>query len=225
MMDPILEEIKKNVILGRIDEEDEGFEGDMEGQPGVTELVEQALEKGTPPTDILNIALHPGMEEVGAKFEKGDYLIPDMLAAAECVGEAMNILEPHLKGSDVTSKGKFLLATVEGDLHDIGKNIVATMLRGAGFEVNDMGTGVKADKIAQAVKDLQPKYLGLSALLTTTMGHMKEVIDLLDEQGTRGSVKVLVGGAPVSEDYAQKIGADMYCEDAFDTIEKLEKAS
>jgi 5-methyltetrahydrofolate--homocysteine methyltransferase len=99
------------------------------------------------------------------------------------------------------------------------------MLRGAGFEVNDMGTGVKADKIAQAVKDLQPKYLGLSALLTTTMGHMKEVIDLLDEQGTRGSVKVLVGGAPVSEDYAQKIGADMYCEDAFDTIEKLEKAS
>ncbi|MBD3267338.1 cobalamin-binding protein [bacterium] len=223
-MSELLETIKKNVILGRIDEEDEGFDGDMEGHPGVTELVEQAIEEGFSPDDILTKGLHPGMEEVGRRYESGEYLIPDMLAAAECVGEAMNILEPHLAGSNQHSKGKFLLATVEGDLHDIGKNIVATMLRGAGFEVKDMGTGVKADKIVQAVQDIQPKYLGLSALLTTTMGHMQEVIDMLNEKGLREGLTVLVGGAPVSEDYAQKIGADMYCADAFDTIEKLEKA-
>ncbi len=222
-MDEMIQKIKENVIQGRIDKEDEGFEGDMEGQPGVTELVEQALDQGMSAADILNKALHPGMEEVGKLFEEGKYLIPDMLAAAECVGEAMNILEPHLAGEDVPSKGKFLLATVEGDLHDIGKNIVATMLRGAGFEVIDMGTSVKADKIVQAVEENHPKYLGLSALLTTTMGHMKEVIDLLQEKSLRNSVTVLVGGAPISEDYASKIGADLYCEDAFDTMERIEK--
>ncbi len=224
-MNDLLKKIKENVILGRIDQEDEGFDGDMEGQPGVMELVEEAINQNIPPNEILNEALNPGMEEVGRRYENGDYLIPDMLAAAECVGEAMGILEPHLKGKDIHSKGKFLLATVEGDLHDIGKNIVATMLRGAGFEVVDMGTGVKADKIVEKVKEIQPKYLGLSALLTTTMGHMKEVIDLLNDQGLRDSVVVLVGGAPVSPEYAEKIGANMYCEDAFDTIEKLEKAS
>lgn len=224
-MEPILEKIKENVILGRIDEEDEGFDGDMEGQPGVTELVETAIEEGLNPGDIIKKGLHPGMEEVGRRFEKGDYLIPDMLAAAECVGEAVRILEPMLSESDLPSKGKFLLATVEGDLHDIGKNIVATMLRGAGFEVVDMGTGVKSDKIVQKVEEIKPKYLGLSALLTTTMSHMKEVIDLLNEKGLRDSVTVLVGGAPVSEEYAEKIGANMYCEDAFATIEKLEKVS
>lgn len=223
-MDQLLEKIKENVIQGRIDQEDEGFEGDMEGQPGVTELVEEAIEKGVNPDEILNQAMHPGMEEVGQLFEKGEYLIPDMLASAECVGTAMNILEPHLIGKELPSKGKFVLATVEGDLHDIGKNIIATMLRGAGFEIVDLGTGVKAEKIVDKVIELKPKYLGLSALLTTTMGHMKEVVDLLGEKGLRNSVIVVIGGAPVSQEYAEKIGANLYCEDAFDTLEKLEKA-
>ncbi len=222
-MSELIEEIKKNVILGRIDKDDEGFDGDMEGQPGVTELVEQAVADGIPPSDILTQALHPGMEEVGRRYEQKEYLIPDMLAAAECVGEAMNTLEPHLLGQDIQSKGKFLLATVEGDLHDIGKNIVGTMLRGGGYEVIDMGTSVKADKILNKLEETQPKFLGLSALLTTTMVHMKEVIDMLKEKGMRDSVTVLVGGAPISQEYARKIGADLYCEDAFDTMDKLAK--
>ncbi|MGC9328670.1 MAG: corrinoid protein [Candidatus Hinthialibacter sp.] len=224
-MEPILEKIKENVIQGRIDQEDEGFEGNMEGQPGVSELVQEAIDQGLSPDIILNEAMHPGMEEVGRLFEQGEYLIPDMLASAECVGAAMTILEPLLIGKEVPSKGKFLLATVEGDLHDIGKNIIATMLRGAGFEIIDLGTGVKAEKIVDKVLELKPKYLGLSALLTTTMGHMKEVVDLLTEKGLRDSVIVVIGGAPISQEYAEKIGANLYCEDAFDTLEKLEKAS
>jgi 5-methyltetrahydrofolate--homocysteine methyltransferase len=161
------------------------------------------------------------MEEVGKLYESGEYLIPDMLASAECVSEVMDMLESKLVGEDVESKGQFVIATVEGDLHDIGKNIVTTMLKGAGFEVRDLGSGVKADKIVQAVKETDAQYVGLSALLTTTMGHMQEVIDGLKKEGLRDKVKVLIGGAPVSEEFAQKIGADYYCEDAFDAIGKL----
>jgi len=223
-MDDILEKIKKNVISGRIDKEDEGFEGDMAGKPGVIELVNQAVEKKINPADILVKAINPGMDEVGRKYESGEYLIPDMLAAAECVGEAMKILEPLLVDEQIESQGKFIIATVEGDLHDIGKNIVATMLKGSGFEVHDLGTGISAEKIVEAVKRDKPEYLGLSALLTTTMGHMEEVIKLLEKEGLKGKVKVLVGGAPVSEEFAKKIGADFYCEDAFDAIDKLKAA-
>ncbi len=222
-MSDILEKIKKNVIEGRIDSEDEGFDGDMEGEPGVVELVQQALDEGISPSDILNKAVSPGMEKVGERYENGDYLIPDMLAAAECVSEATEILEPMLLEGDVKSRGKFIIATVEDDLHDIGKNIVSTLLRGSGFEVEDLGVGVKADKIVQAVEEKKASYLGLSALLTTTMGHMEDVINLLKEKGLRDQVKVCVGGAPVSEEFAKKIGADVYGEDAFDAIHKLEK--
>jgi len=223
-MDDILEKIKMNVISGRIDKEDEGFEGDMAGKPGVIELVNQAVEKKINPADILVKAINPGMDEVGKKYESGEYLIPDMLAAAECVGEAMKILEPLLVHEDIESQGKFVIATVEGDLHDIGKNIVATMLKGSGYEVNDLGTGISAEKIVEAVKRDKPEYLGLSALLTTTMGHMEKVIKLLEKEGLKGKVKVLIGGAPVSEEFAKKIGADFYCEDAFDAIDKLKAA-
>jgi len=224
-MSDTLEKIRKNVIEGRIDSEDEGFEGDMEGEPGVVELVQQALDEGISPSDILNKAVSPGMEEVGQRYENGEYLIPDMLAAAECVSEATEILEPMLLEGDVKTRGKFIIATVEDDLHDIGKNIVSTLLRGSGFEVEDLGVGVKADKIVQAVEEKKASHLGLSALLTTTMGHMEDIINLLKEKGLRDQVKVCVGGAPVSEDFAKKIGADVYGEDAFDAIHKLEKMS
>ncbi len=220
-MADILEKIKKNVIEGRVDYEDEGFDGDMEGQPGVLELVEKALEENIPPSDILNIAISPGMNEVGRLYESGEYLIPDMLASAECVSEATKILEPLLLEGENKSRGKFIIATVEDDLHDIGKNIVTTLLRGSGFDVHDLGTGIKADKIVDAIEKSQAKYLGLSALLTTTMGHMEEVIDLLKDKGIRDQVIVCIGGAPISEDFAQKIGADLYGEDAFDAINKL----
>ncbi len=220
-MSNVLEELNKNLIAGRIDSEDEGFDGTMEGQPGVMELVQKALDEGISPKEILSNSLNPGMEEVGRLYESGEYLIPDMLASAECVSAAMEILEPMMIGGEVESKGKFVLATVEGDLHDIGKNIVATMLKGSGYEVQDLGIGVKTDKIIQAVKDSNANYLGLSALLTTTMGHMEEAIKALEEHKLRDKVKVLIGGAPVSEDFAKKIGADYYCEDAFDAVSKL----
>lgn len=220
-MDDLLEKIGENLIAGRLDSEDEGFDGDMVGQPGVKELVREAIDANVPPGDILSKCLGPGMEEVGRRYEAGEYLIPDMLASAECVSEAMDMLEPLLVGEDIQSRGKFVIATVEGDLHDIGKNIVATLLRGSGFEVVDLGTGISAEKIVQAVDDADAQYVGLSALLTTTMGHMGDVIEKLKEAGLRDKVKVLIGGAPVSSEFARKIGADFYCEDAFDAIGRL----
>ncbi len=217
-MQELLERIRENVIQGRVDAEDEGLEGDLEGQPGVTELVREALERGVPPKEILLAGLTPGMEEVGRRYEAGEFLIPDMLAAAECVGSAMTILEPHLAGEDVASKGRFVIATVEGDLHDIGKNIVATMLRGSGYEVRDLGVGVPAARIVEAVRESGAAFLGLSALLTTTMPQMQVVVEGLRAAGLRDGVKVLVGGAPTSAEFAAKIGADHHCRDAFEAL-------
>jgi len=222
-MSQILEQIKVNLINGRVDSEDEGFDEELTGQPGVTELVDKALKQDIPPSDILTKALTPGMEEVGKLFETGEYLVPDMLASAECVAEATKILKPHLQDTEVKNKGKFVIATVEEDLHDIGKNIVGTILYGSRYDVQDLGTSVKAQTIVEAVKESQANYVGLSALLTSTMPHMQEVIDLLKEAGLRDQVMVCVGGAPISEEFAKKIGADLYGEDAFDAIHKLEK--
>lgn len=220
-MSDILEKIKENIVEGRLDSQDEGFNGDMVGQPGVKELVRQAIEEKVPAKDIVTQCLNTGMDEVGRLYENDEYLIPDMLAAAECVSEAMDMLEPHLVKDDLESMGRFVIATVEGDLHDIGKNIVATLLRGSGFEVHDLGTGVPSDKIVNAVEETNAQYVGLSALLTTTMGHMPEIIEKLKDRGLRERVKVFIGGAPVSAEFAEKIGADFYCEDAFEAIGKL----
>jgi len=220
-MSDILKKIKKNIVEGRLDSQDEGFNGDMVGQPGVKELVSQAIEEKIAAKDIVTQCLNTGMEEVGRLYENDEYLIPDMLAAAECVSEAMDMLESHLVKEDVESMGRFVIATVEGDLHDIGKNIVATLLRGSGFEVHDLGAGVPSDKIVNAVEETNAQYVGLSALLTTTMGHMPEIIEKLIDKGLREKVKVFIGGAPVSAEFAEKIGADFYCEDAFEAIGKL----
>jgi 5-methyltetrahydrofolate--homocysteine methyltransferase len=217
----LLEKIRQNVLQGRVDEMDEGFEGDMEGQPGVTELVQQALDENIPVNEILGEALSPAMEEVGRMYEAGDYLIPDMLASAECVSGAMDVLDPHLAESGVEHKGKIIIATVEGDLHDIGKNIVITLLKGAGYEVTDMGTSVPADKIVALAKEQGAQFIGLSALLTSTMDKMRDVIEAFEAANARGDVKIIVGGAPVTEDFAKQIGADAYCRDAFDAIEEL----
>jgi 5-methyltetrahydrofolate--homocysteine methyltransferase len=214
--------IRKNTIAGRVDEEDEGFDGDMEGQPGVTELVETALEQKVPVARIITEALSPAMEEVGAKYETNEYLIPDMLAGAECVSAAMDILRPHLVDSDVERKGSVIVATVEGDRHDIGKNIVSTLLKGAGYDVQDLGTSVPAERIVEEVRNSGARFIGLSALLTSTMTKMPLVIDALREANLRDQVCIIVGGAPVSAEFAEKIGADAYCRDAFDAVERLE---
>jgi len=218
---PYLEKIAWNVIQGRVIAEDEGMEEGYEGQPAVTELVSEAIERGVDAKTIVLKALTPSMEIVGKKFEKGDYLIPDMLASAECVGEAMDILAPYMADADMESKGKFLLATVAGDLHDIGKNIVSIVLKGAGFEVMDLGNDVSADRIVAEVKENGTRFVGLSALLTTTMREMRTVIDLLKTEGLRDQVSVLIGGAPTSEEFAKEIGADAYCRDAFHAIKVL----
>jgi len=217
----ILETISFNVIQGRVEAEDEGFDGGLEGQAASTELVEQALTQGIDPKTIVIDGLTKAMEVVGDKFEKEEYLIPDMLASAECVGAAMDILSPYLIQAGVENKGKFVIGTVSGDLHDIGKNIVAIMLKGAGYEVIDLGNDVTTDKIAEAVRESQAPFLGLSALLTTTMRVMKEVLGKLEQEGLRDQVTVFIGGAPTSKEFAEEIGADVYCKDAFQAIDVL----
>jgi 5-methyltetrahydrofolate--homocysteine methyltransferase len=215
----LIEEIKVNIIQGRIQSDDEGFDDGFEGRPATVELIGEAMEQNVNIRELVINGLTAGMDVVGRNFESGKYLIPDMLASAEAVGAAMDILGPHLEKAGIETKGKFIMATVKGDLHDIGKNIVSIMLRGAGFEVVDLGTDVRAEKIVEAVEKHRPQFIGLSALLTTTMREMENVIGMLDEKGLRKGMKILIGGAPTSHDFAAKIGADAHCADAFQAIE------
>lgn len=222
MSDDIINLIKENVIQGRVTSDDEGLEEGMVGQPGVTELIGEALDSGVEVSEIIDNGLSASMEIVGKKFEEREYYIPDMLAAAESVGAAMEILEPHLAKNHVKSKGMILIATVKGDLHDIGKNIVSILLRGAGYIVKDLGNDIETDDIINAVREEKPDFLGLSALLTSTMVNMEETIRALEESGLRDSVKIVIGGAPVSEEYAREIGADGYGADGFHAVAVVE---
>jgi 5-methyltetrahydrofolate--homocysteine methyltransferase len=219
----IITRLKENVIQGRKTQQDEGIDEELSGTPGVVELTRLALEKNISPADIISQALTAGMRVVGEKFSAKEYFIPDMLASADAVGEAMEILKPLLEKSDVETKGKFVIATVKGDIHDIGKNIVAILLKGAGYEVHDLGVDAPAEKIIDFVQKESPDYLGLSALLTTTMPEMGAVIEALKDNGLRDGVKVLIGGAAVSDDYAQEIGADAYCVDSFQAVKVLDE--
>ena len=221
----LLERIAFNVLQGRAQAEDEGVDEGLAGQPAVMELVEQALAEKLSAKEIVLTGLTGAMTRVGEKFESGEYLIPDMLASAECVGAAMDTLSPHLLRDGVRSKGKFVLASVAGDHHDIGKNIVAILLRGAGYEVVDMGTNVATDQIVEAVRAQEARFLGLSALLTTTMMEMGEVVRRLEAESLRDQVKVLIGGAPTSREFADKIGADFHCRDGFAAIDVLKEFS
>ena len=219
----ILQKISFNVVQGRFRSEDEGIEEGLDGQPGVQDLTNQGIAAGVSPKKIVVDALTKSMSIVGKKFESGEYLIPDMLASAECVGGAMDILKPLLLKDGVKSKGTFLIATVAGDLHDIGKNIVKIILKGEGYEVIDLGTNVPIDKIVAAAKQHKVQFIGLSALLTTTMRSMEEVIQKLKEAKIRDNIKVLIGGAPTSPGFAEQIGADVHCSDAFKAVEYLKQ--
>jgi len=222
MAEDILSLIRENVIQGRVTQDDEGLDEGMVGQPGVSELTNKALALDISVKDIIKKGLTEGMNVVGQKFETKEYFIPDMLASAEAVGAAMEILEPYLVQSGIKSKGKIIVATMKGDLHDIGKNIVSILLRGAGYVVKDLGNDVDPQAIIDAVKDESPQFLGLSALLTSTMAHMGETIQALTESGLRDKVKVIIGGAPVSEEFAQSIGADGYGADGFQALAVVE---
>jgi len=222
MSEDMIALLKENVIQGRKTKDDEGIEEDMVGMPGVVELTQLALDEKIFPEVIITEGLTAGMQVVGEKYNSKEYFIPDMLASAEAVGAAMDILKPYLEASDIATKGKFVIATVKGDIHDIGKNIVAILLKGAGYEVEDLGIDVPTEKIVEIVKEDKPDFIGLSALLTTTMLGMGEVVEALKENGLRDKVKVLIGGAAVSDEYAQDIGADAYCVDGFDAVRVLD---
>jgi len=185
----------------------------------VATLVQKALDQGMVPADILSGSFIAGMDEVGKDFKAGDLFVPEVLIAARAMHAGMNILRPLLTESDIPSAGKYLIGTVKGDLHDIGKNLVKMMLEGAGFETIDLGTDVEPAAFVAAVRKHQPKFVGMSALLTTTMVQMKATIEALEEAGLRDSIKIMIGGAPVTEAFAKEIGADAYAPDAATAVD------
>lgn len=182
--------------------------------PKVTELTQQAIGDGLAASDILREGLIAAMDEVGERFECGDFYIPELLTAARAMKASVEILKPHLVEAHVEPVAKAVLGTVAGDLHDIGKNLVGMMLEGAGFQIVDLGIDVQPAAFVDAVKTERPDVLGLSALLTTTMRNMKSTIEALDEAGLRQRVRVIVGGAPITEEFANQIGADGFAPDA-----------
>ena len=173
-----------------------------------------AITEDIVPQDLINGQMIRAMSEVGQRFQDGQAFVPQLLMAGRAMKAALEILKPMLAGAASTSLGKVVIGTVKGDLHDIGKNLVASMLEGCGFEVINIGIDVSADKFIEAVKQNQPDILCMSALLTTTMGYMKEVIEALEKAGIRDQVKVMVGGAPVTQGFADEIGADGYSDNA-----------
>jgi len=187
------------------------YEGEDED---VAELVQGALDQGLSPQEILQNGLIAGMDEVGRDFKCGDLFVPEVLIAARAMHAGMNVLRPLLAASDVRSMGKYVIGTVQGDLHDIGKNLVKMMVEGAGFEVIDLGTDVKPEDFVKAIREHQPRLVGMSALLTTTMVNMRTTIEALVEAGVRDQVKIMIGGAPVTAKFAEDIGADAFASDA-----------
>jgi len=223
MTEDIMALIKESVIQGRITRDDEGFDEGLVGKAGVSELTEEALAQGISSQDIIKLGLSEGMDIVGQKYEAKEYYLPDMLASAKAVGAVMEILEPYLSQSSVKAKGNIIMATVKGDLHDIGKNIVSILLRGAGYMVKDLGNDIDAQAIVAAVREEKPQFLGLSALLTSTMLRMKDTIEALNEGGVRDEVKVIIGGVATSEEFARSIGADGYGADGFQAVKVVDE--
>jgi 5-methyltetrahydrofolate--homocysteine methyltransferase len=199
------------------------YDSILEGQRDVAKAkVEQALADGEDPAAVLD-AMVSAMGEVGRLFEEGEYFVPEMLIAARAMKTGMEILKPQLVDADIQPAGTIIAGTVKGDLHDIGKNLVCMMLEGAGFQVVDLGSDVLPEAFIAAVQEHKPDFIAMSALLTTTMPNMKTTIDALKSAGLRDSVKVLIGGAPITDAYAEQIGADGYAPDASRAV-KLAKS-
>jgi 5-methyltetrahydrofolate--homocysteine methyltransferase len=188
--------------------------------PVVKELTEKALADGESPQDILNKGLVAGMAVVGVKFKNNEFYVPEVLIAARAMKGAMAVLRPKLAETGVQPKATIAIGTVQGDLHDIGKNLVAMMLEGAGFEIIDLGVDVKPEVFVQTVKEKKANILALSALLTTTMPAMKDTIQAIQEAGVRGNCKIMIGGAPVTQNFSDEIGADGYSPDAASAVDK-----
>jgi corrinoid protein of di/trimethylamine methyltransferase len=198
----------------------------IEGDPdAVEELTRQAIAAGLEPLTIINQGLVPGMNIVGDKFQTGEYFLPHLIIAASGMQSAMELLEPELQAREQTAEtlGTVVIGTVKGDIHEIGKSLVATMMSANGFQVHDLGVDVETETFVGKVKETKAQILGLSALLTTTMTVQREVIDALEEAGLRDRVKVILGGAPVSQEWSDSIGADGYAEDAVGAIALAKK--
>ncbi|HID93894.1 MAG TPA: cobalamin-binding protein [bacterium (Candidatus Stahlbacteria)] len=189
----------------------------------VRELTQLAINQGIAPQDILDQGLIAGMDIVGRKFKANEIYIPEVLVAAKAMYAGMDILKPLFVETGVKYVGKLVIGTVRGDLHDIGKNLVSVMMEGAGFEVIDLGVDVSPEKFVAAVKEHNPKIVGMSALLTTTMLSMKDTIEALEHENLRDKVIIMIGGAPVTQSYADEIGADGYADDARSAIEKAKE--
>jgi len=183
------------------------------------EVVQQALDNDAVPADLLNKGLLPGMEAVGQKWKNGEMFMPEVLRCAKAMSGAMDILRPRLAKEDLGSAGKMVIGTVSGDLHDIGKDLAAMMFEGAGYEVVNIGIDQPNEKFVEAAKEHKPTLLGMSALLTTTMPRMGEVINSLKEAGIRDQMAVIIGGAPVTQEFAEEIGADIYAPNAGSAVD------
>ncbi len=191
--------------------------------PEVERLVKEAIDEGVSASEILDKGLVAGMNVVGDKFKKNEFYVPEVLIAARAMKAGMALLRPLLAETGVKPVAKFLIGTVKGDLHDIGKNLVAMMMEGAGFQVIDLGIDVPPEKFVESIQNESPDLVGMSALLTTTMVSMKDTIDALEKAGVRDKVKVIIGGAPVTQDYADEIGADGYAPDAASAVDKAKE--
>lgn len=187
------------------------------------ELTQKLLDAGVSPKQILDEGLVAGMDVVGERFKEGEYFVPEVLVAARAMKASMELLRPLLTAEDVKPVGTVVIGTVRGDLHDIGKNLVAMMLEGAGFRIVDLGVDVTAEKFITAAKENNAEIVGMSALLTTTMTYMPEVIKMLETEGMRRQVKVIIGGAPVTQEWADQIGADGYAPDAASAVDKCKE--
>ena len=185
----------------------------------VARLVQEAVDEGVGPGSIVNEGLIVGMEEVGRRFKANEFYVPEVLIAARAMHAGMDIVKPLLAESGIEPRGRVLIGTVQGDLHDIGKNLVAMMLEGGGYEVIDMEVDVPADKFVEAVGEHSPNVVALSALLTTTMPAMKDTLEAFEAAGVRQQIKIMIGGAPVTQDYADEIGADGYAPDAASAVD------
>lgn len=203
---------------------DELYEYTLDGEDEpVVELTNEALALGMDPMTLLFDALIPALEEVGRLFEQGEYFVPEMLVAANAMSGAMTILKPLIAETGAKPIGSFVMGTVKGDIHDIGKNLCNVMLEGAGFEVIDLGVNVPPERFVEAIREHQPDAVGMSAFLTTTMPMAKVTIDEIGEAGLRDQVKILVGGAPITQDYADLIGADGFAPDASAAVRLTKK--
>jgi 5-methyltetrahydrofolate--homocysteine methyltransferase len=187
----------------------------------VGQLTQQAIDDGLPAEEILNNGLMSGMRVVGELFRDHEVFLPEVLLAARAMNRGVDLIKPLLAGEEIPTIGKVVIGTAKGDLHDIGKNLVGIMLKGAGFEVIDLGNDVTAERFVDTAVDSGAKVIGISALLTTTMSSMKDVIDLLRDRGLAGEIHTIVGGAPVSKEFAEEIGADGYGYDAASAVEQV----